>query len=54
MIGAHLDSVNGGSPSSGRAPGADYDGSGTVSILEAFRALAVAGFKPLNTVEFQW
>jgi bacterial leucyl aminopeptidase len=37
------------------APGADDDGSGTVTILEAFRVLAEAGFVPLNgPVEFQW
>ncbi|KXN83967.1 Leucine aminopeptidase 1 [Leucoagaricus sp. SymC.cos] len=54
VIGAHLDSINSGNPSNGRAPGADDDGSGTVSILEAFRALAASGFQPLNTVEFQW
>jgi leucyl aminopeptidase len=37
-----------------RAPGADDDGSGTVTILSAFRALARAGFKPQRTVEFHW
>jgi leucyl aminopeptidase len=31
-IGAHQDSVNGASPMSGRAPGADDDGSGSVSF----------------------
>ncbi|KAF5362453.1 hypothetical protein D9756_002733 [Leucocoprinus leucothites] len=56
VLGAHLDSINhvSGSPSSARAPGADDDGSGSISILEAFRGLVAAGFKPLNTVEFQW
>ena len=40
------------------APGADDDGSGTVTILEAFRVLlssddVVAGNAP-NTIEFHW
>jgi leucyl aminopeptidase len=37
------------------APGADDDCSGTVSILEAFRVLAMSGYTPLNgPVEFHW
>jgi len=36
------------------APGADDDGSGTVSILEAYRALIAADYQPLRTVEFHW
>lgn len=36
------------------APGADDDGSGTMSILEAYRALLAADFHPVKTVEFQW
>ena len=36
------------------APGADDDGSGTMSILEAYRALLAADFHPVRTVEFQW
>ncbi|KAG1241037.1 hypothetical protein G6F68_017079 [Rhizopus microsporus] len=42
------------SPTSGRAPGADDDGSGTVTILEAFRSLVQNGFKPERSVEFHW
>ncbi|KAF5362021.1 hypothetical protein D9756_002749 [Leucocoprinus leucothites] len=57
VLGAHLDSVNWedeeNAPSA-RAPGADDDGSGSISALEAFRALAAAGFQPLNAVEFHW
>ncbi|KAH8730766.1 hypothetical protein GQ44DRAFT_606123 [Phaeosphaeriaceae sp. PMI808] len=57
-IGAHQDSVNGASPTSGRAPGADDDGSGTVTILEAFRVLLtdsrVASGEAANTIEFHW
>ncbi|KAG7097154.1 hypothetical protein E1B28_004532 [Marasmius oreades] len=36
------------------APGADDDGSGTVTILEAYRALLEANFRPKNSVEFHW
>ena len=34
--------------------GADDDGSGTVTILEAYRALISAGFTPRRTVEFHF
>ncbi|KAI0070534.1 Zn-dependent exopeptidase [Panus rudis PR-1116 ss-1] len=54
IIGAHLDSINLNSPTSGRAPGSDDDGTGTVNLLEAFRALIDAGFKPSTPVEFHW
>ncbi len=37
-----------------RSPGADDNGSGTVTHLEALRVLAEAGFKPKNTLEFHW
>jgi len=36
------------------APGADDDGSGSVTILEAYRALIVSGFRPKENVEFHW
>ncbi|KAF8761497.1 peptidase [Rhizoctonia solani] len=36
------------------APGADDDGSGTVTILEAYRALIAADFTPVHDVEFHW
>jgi len=36
------------------APGADDDGSGTVTILEAYRALLASDFRPNRTVEFHW
>ncbi|EJF59454.1 peptidase [Dichomitus squalens LYAD-421 SS1] len=52
ILGAHLDSTND-SPFL-PAPGADDDGSGTTSILEAYRALIEAGFRPERTVEFHW
>ncbi|KAI9279107.1 hypothetical protein BY458DRAFT_488077 [Sporodiniella umbellata] len=54
ILGAHQDSINQNSPMNGRAPGADDDGSGTVSILEAFRSLVQNGFKPERSVEFHW
>ncbi|KAG9311505.1 Zn-dependent exopeptidase [Chiua virens] len=53
IIGAHQDSANYAFPYL-PAPGADDDGSGTVTILEAFRALVQAGFKPELPVEFHW
>jgi len=49
-----MDSINSRSSSTGRAPGADDDGSGTVNLMEAFRALLTAGFKPTTPVEFHW
>lgn len=58
VIGAHQDSINLFLPSILAAPGADDDGSGTVTILEALRVLltsddVVAGKAP-NTIEFHW
>ncbi|KAK7039166.1 hypothetical protein VNI00_010070 [Paramarasmius palmivorus] len=54
IIGAHLDSINIANPVNGRAPGADDDGTGTVNLMEAFRALVAAGFKPSTPLEFHW
>lgn len=34
--------------------GADDDGSGTVTILEAYRALLASEFRPVRNVEFHW
>ena len=54
IIGAHQDSANYLFPLL-PAPGADDDCSGTVSILEAFRVLAVSGYTPKDgPVEFHW
>jgi len=58
VIGAHQDSINLFLPSILAAPGADDDGSGSVTILEALRVLLmsediVKGKMP-NTVEFHW
>ncbi|OGE48795.1 hypothetical protein PENARI_c026G08669 [Penicillium arizonense] len=58
VLGSHQDSINLFLPSILAAPGADDDGSGTVTILEALRALlrseAIAQGKAHNTVEFHW
>lgn len=58
VIGAHQDSINLFFPSFLAAPGADDDGSGTVTILEALRVLlkseAIASGNASNTIEFQW
>ncbi|KOS14148.1 bacterial leucyl aminopeptidase precursor [Malassezia pachydermatis] len=52
ILGAHQDSTNlfGWLP----APGADDDGSGTVTLLETLRALGKAGWAPQSDVEFHW
>lgn len=49
-----MDSINLNDPEEGRAPGADDDGSGTVTLIEAFRALLASGFKPSTPVEFHF
>jgi leucyl aminopeptidase len=58
VIGAHQDSINLFLPSLLGAPGADDDGSGTVTILEAFRVLVEhlkkTGEVLEQTVEFHW
>lgn len=58
VIGAHQDSTNLFLPSLLGAPGADDDGSGTVTILETFRVLAKhlkeTGEKLEQTIEFHW
>ncbi|KAH6842602.1 hypothetical protein B0I37DRAFT_313906 [Chaetomium sp. MPI-CAGE-AT-0009] len=52
IVSAHYDSTGG--SSSARGPGADDNGSGVVTILEALRVLANAGVKPKNTLEFHF
>ncbi|KAI5463850.1 hypothetical protein BGZ63DRAFT_200919 [Mariannaea sp. PMI_226] len=58
IIGAHQDSINLFLPSILAAPGADDDGSGTVTTMEVFRALLnskdVVDGKAANTIEFHW
>lgn len=52
IVGAHQDSTN--MWPFLPAPGADDDGSGTTSSLEAFRALVHANFTPPTPVEFHY
>jgi len=52
VIGAHQDSTN--MWPFLPAPGADDDGSGSMTILESYRALIAADFRPLRTIEFHW
>ncbi|KAI9662879.1 MAG: Leucine aminopeptidase 1 [Bathelium mastoideum] len=60
VIGAHQDSINLFLPSILAAPGADDDGSGTVTILEAMRVLLsnsshiLSSGNMTNTLEFHW
>ncbi|KAL2837751.1 hypothetical protein BJX68DRAFT_249561 [Aspergillus pseudodeflectus] len=57
-LGSHLDSINLFIPSLLRSPGADDDGSGTVTILEGLRGLLksdiIARSQAPNTIEFHW
>nr|ACJ06661.1 truncated leucine aminopeptidase 2 [Trichophyton tonsurans]WGU19478.1 truncated leucine aminopeptidase 2 [Trichophyton tonsurans]WGU19479.1 truncated leucine aminopeptidase 2 [Trichophyton tonsurans]WGU19480.1 truncated leucine aminopeptidase 2 [Trichophyton tonsurans]WGU19481.1 truncated leucine aminopeptidase 2 [Trichophyton tonsurans] len=56
VVGAHQDSINQRSPMTGRAPGADDNGSGSVTILEALRGVlqdqTIVQGKAANTIEF--
>lgn len=52
IISAHQDSTN--TWPFLPAPGADDDGSGSMTILEAYRVLLLSGFQPKNDVEFHW
>ncbi|KXN92417.1 Leucine aminopeptidase 1 [Leucoagaricus sp. SymC.cos] len=54
ILGAHMDSINLSNPTSGRAPGADDDGTGTVNLIEALHVLVSSGFKPSTPLEFHW
>jgi bacterial leucyl aminopeptidase len=58
VIGAHQDSINLFLPAFLAAPGADDDGSGTVTILEALRVILqsqdIIKGKSENTIEFHW
>jgi leucyl aminopeptidase len=49
-----MDSINLSNPTSGRAPGADDDGTGTVNLIEILRVLVDSGFKPSTPLEFHW
>ncbi|KAI0045910.1 peptidase [Auriscalpium vulgare] len=52
ILGAHQDSTN--IWPFLPAPGADDDGSGSVTLLEAYRALITSDFRPVQNVEFHW
>lgn len=52
ILGAHQDSTN--LWPFLAAPGADDDGSGSVTILESYRALLASDFHPIRPVEFHW
>ncbi|PTB38010.1 uncharacterized protein TrAFT101_011883 [Trichoderma asperellum] len=52
IVGAHMDSTAG--STTARSPGADDNGSGSVTILEALRVIANSDFTPKNTIEFHW
>ncbi|KAH3956437.1 peptide hydrolase [Parastagonospora nodorum] len=61
VVGAHLDSINGQAGvnrTTARAPGADDDGSGSMTILEAFRTLllndTITSGQAEQTIEFHW
>lgn len=55
ILGAHLDSVAGFfNKATSRAPGADDDGSGSMTNLEVLRILLNIGFAPKRPVEFHW
>lgn len=58
VVGGHQDSANYWDPINGRAPGADDDGSGTMTILEVLRVLLtskdILEGKAENTIEFHW
>ncbi|KAF8074970.1 Zn-dependent exopeptidase [Lyophyllum atratum] len=54
IVGAHMDSINLSNPTTGRAPGADDDGTGVVNLLEGLRVLVAAGFRPSTPVEFHF
>lgn len=54
VLSAHLDSVNQWNPWLGRSPGADDDGSGTATVVEALTLLVGSGFVPKRTLEFHF
>ncbi len=54
VVGSHQDSTNLLFPNIMKAPGADDDGSGVTTNLEALRILVETGFEPDNTIEFHF
>ncbi|KIY72651.1 peptidase [Cylindrobasidium torrendii FP15055 ss-10] len=53
IVAAHCDSINGENPFY-PAPGADDDGSGTVTLLEALRSILESGYIPVTPLEFHF
>ncbi|KAJ7461690.1 peptidase [Mycena galericulata] len=53
ILGAHIDSINHAGITM-PAPGAGDDGSGTVTILEAYRALLLTNYIPVSPLEFHF
>ncbi|KAJ7468096.1 hypothetical protein FB451DRAFT_1137226 [Mycena latifolia] len=53
ILGAHIDSINHAGVTLA-APGAGDDGSGTVTILEAYRVLLLANYIPVSPLEFHF
>jgi len=53
ILGAHQDSLNL-RGSNLRAPGADDNASGSVTVLETLRVLVSSGVRPRRSVEFHW
>ncbi len=51
IIGGHLDSINGSSPVTGRAPGADDNASGIAVITAALKAIVNSDYKPARTIK---
>lgn len=51
VIGGHLDSINGSSPSSGRAPGADDNASGIAVLTETLNAIVTSNYRPAKTLK---
>jgi len=53
VIGCHQDSINSGNVNN-RSPGADDNGSGSMTVMEVLRVIAASSFVPEYTIEFQW
>ncbi|KAF2763189.1 Zn-dependent exopeptidase [Pseudovirgaria hyperparasitica] len=58
VLGAHQDSINVQTPSTGQAQGADDDGTGSMAIMEAFKTMLtdprLKSREADNTIEFHW
>ncbi|KAG8927349.1 hypothetical protein FRC02_008266 [Tulasnella sp. 418] len=52
ILGCHLDSINQSNPTSGRAPGADDNGTGCVNLMDTIRSIVSYGYTPKTPLEF--